>query len=228
FKAFQFKSACEKFHPENIDEIAPNKNYAVVAFCNTCDKSFSKLSNLTKHVRRFLPEKEQDLIKPKTYTYKCEACRKQFNDINNFRRHKRTHENVESRKQYKCTLCSSDVYLIKSEIWIHFQTNHDIVLNSNNLKFFNKDEFYTWKGQMERETQSYFINEHGSYNTNSYTKFKYVCHRSGIFKSESKKIRHLKVQGSHKINGYCPAEISGKILKMEYVKWSSLANILDM
>ncbi|VEN54487.1 unnamed protein product [Callosobruchus maculatus] len=65
---------------------------------------------------------------------------------------------------------------------------------------------------MERETQSYFINEHGSYNTNSYIKFKYVCHRSGIFKSESKKIRHLKVQGSHKINGYCP-EISGKILK---------------
>lgn len=85
-------------------------------------------------------------------------------------------------------------------------------MSSDALKFSNQDEFHIWKGQMKRETQSFFINKHGSYKTNGYTKLKYVCHRSGIFKTESKGIRHLKVQGSHKMNGYCPAEISVKIL----------------
>lgn len=50
------------------------------------------------------------------------------------------------------------------------------------------------------------------YNTKSYTKLEYVCHRTGLFQSEGKGIRHLKVQGSHKMNGYCPTEIFVKIL----------------
>lgn len=43
--------------PENLDEIAPNKKYAVAAFCNECEKSFSKNSNLTQHVKIFHPGK---------------------------------------------------------------------------------------------------------------------------------------------------------------------------
>lgn len=35
----------------------------------------------------------------------------------------------------------------------------------------------------------------------------YICHRSGFFTSKSKVHRHLKTQGSNKINGYCPTMI---------------------
>ncbi|XP_050500770.1 uncharacterized protein LOC126880760 [Diabrotica virgifera virgifera] len=156
-------------------------------------------------------DKEKELTKSKSFKYECENCQKHFNDINNFKKHKKTHESSDPKKQHKCILCNAEE-LTKSEIHSHFKVVHEIVLTSEVLKFPTCDDFHTWKNQIERTTQSSFINEHGSYNTKDYKRLKYVCHRSGLFKSQSKGLRHLKTQGSHKINGYCPAEIIVKLL----------------
>ena len=38
-----------------------------------------------------------------------------------------------------------------------------------------------------------------------------MCHRSGSYIAEDKGLRHLKIQGSKKIDGYCPSEIKVEI-----------------
>ncbi|EEZ98894.1 hypothetical protein TcasGA2_TC004509 [Tribolium castaneum] len=39
----------------------------------------------------------------------------------------------------------------------------------------------------------------------------YACHRSGFYVKKGERLRHLKTQGSNKINGICPSEILVKI-----------------
>lgn len=135
--------------------------------------------------------------------------------------HQKNHESTEElsgcttkkRQNLKCYLCNKEENFEKDQILQHFKVQHDIKLFSNNLKFSSESEFYMWKGQMEIETKSLFINKHGSYPTKTYLKKQFICHRSGTYKPEGSGIRHLKVQGTNKINSYCPAEISLKVLK---------------
>ncbi|XP_068083939.1 uncharacterized protein [Anabrus simplex] len=66
----------------------------------------------------------------------------------------------------------------------------------------------TWKRETEETTRSLFVKNHGSHAASDNTiRHYYECHRSGNFVSKSKGVRHLKLQGSNKICGVCPAKI---------------------
>ncbi|KAJ8983629.1 hypothetical protein NQ317_004267 [Molorchus minor] len=79
------------------------------------------------------------------------------------------------------------------------------------MKFQNFSAFESWKTELEKKNNSKFINTSGSHKTGK-TKFLYFgCHRSGEFISKGTKIRSLKIQGSNKIGGVCPASMSVKI-----------------
>lgn len=54
---------------------------------------------------------------------------------------------------------------------------------------------------MENKTFSKFVKKGTS------TFIRYTCHRSGTYIPRGKRLRHLKTQGSNKINAYCPAYI---------------------
>ncbi|KAB0799012.1 hypothetical protein PPYR_06892 [Photinus pyralis] len=75
------------------------------------------------------------------------------------------------------------------------------------MEFANMDAFTFWKVQEEKATCSLFISEHGWYSTEKNKILKYVCHRSGYYKRKGKGIRHIKTQGTKKIDGFCPAGI---------------------
>lgn len=60
---------------------------------------------------------------------------------------------------------------------------------------------------MESETFSSFIHKRTNRKNQAAVKIEYYCHRSGYFKARGANIRHLKTQGSNKINGYCPANL---------------------
>ncbi|XP_072400624.1 uncharacterized protein [Diabrotica undecimpunctata] len=71
------------------------------------------------------------------------------------------------------------------------------------IEFSNHDDFISWKNKIERETNASFVMEKGK----KAGIVNYICHRSGFYTSKGKGDRHLKTQGSNKINGYCPAMI---------------------
>ncbi|GFX59868.1 MULE domain-containing protein [Trichonephila clavipes] len=62
------------------------------------------------------------------------------------------------------------------------------------------------EGRNRTETKSKFIVKRGATSLKNGKKH-FVCHRSGVYISKGKGLRHLKTQGSNKIDGYCPAEI---------------------
>ena len=64
--------------------------------------------------------------------------------------------------------------------------------------------FLQWKANFEKKTGTFFYcskKKKGSARTY------YKCNRSGFYSSVSKGLRHLKVQGTRKINSWCPASI---------------------
>ncbi|ERL94932.1 hypothetical protein D910_12204, partial [Dendroctonus ponderosae] len=63
-----------------------------------------------------------------------------------------------------------------------------------------------WFSNTQKESLTQFIAEKTSVSTNE-TNVTYICHRSGFYKSRSLGVRHLKSQGTKKINEYCPAGI---------------------
>ncbi|GFX21400.1 uncharacterized protein TNCV_2821081 [Trichonephila clavipes] len=72
-------------------------------------------------------------------------------------------------------------------------------------KFTDFEAFNEWKDVTEKETKSKFIVKRGATSLKKGKKHHFVRHRSGVY--ISKGLRHLKTQGSNKIDGYCPAEI---------------------
>ena len=66
-------------------------------------------------------------------------------------------------------------------------------------------EFEEWKHQHERETNSSYIKTTGEKGEVDVTKMYYYCNRSGYFNPRGQQKRHLKSQGSSKLNAYCTA-----------------------
>lgn len=178
-----------------------------IFICSHCSKVFTLLSILTEHVQISHPEKLKHLDKPtKTYKYKCSFCRRQFNHINNLRFHERKFHSssVPTKKStHQCPLCSLDV--TKKTFSEHFQDVHNIQIETENLEFRSVEEFTRWKESMENESKSKFVKERGSCKNKYFNEHYYVCHRSGYYVSEGKGIRRLKMTGSNKIDGICPA-----------------------
>lgn len=128
------------------------------------------------------------------------------------------HQEVQSTDTLRCILCSDTEMkcFSKYSLFEHFQESHNIKVTTEMSQFTNVEEFESWKKQVETETHALFINAHGSYKTKNQVKTKYVCHRSGFYKSKGNGMRRLKTQGSSKINGYCPAEMCIKIMEGKY------------
>ncbi|XP_049959567.1 uncharacterized protein LOC126477351 [Schistocerca serialis cubense] len=63
------------------------------------------------------------------------------------------------------------------------------------------------KSREEKEARSSFETHGGAKPLKGTTKTIYMCHRSEVFKSQSKGQRQLKSQGSNKMGGHCTAAI---------------------
>lgn len=65
-------------------------------------------------------------------------------------------------------------------------------------------------------TQSYFVKNCGSSDMGNQIYSYYKCNRNGFYISKSLGQRHVKTQGSNKINGYCPASIN--VIESKFTK----------
>lgn len=90
----------------------------------------------------------------------------------------------------------------------HLITSHDVLLVHEHFRFLGMEEFQSWKLNMEKNTTSVFVKIrcHSSDDTNIWW---YMCHRSGCYQPRvENRHRRIKLQGSMKIGGYCPAAIT--------------------
>uniref|UniRef100_A0A6P7H3N2 Uncharacterized protein LOC114346599 isoform X2 n=1 Tax=Diabrotica virgifera virgifera TaxID=50390 RepID=A0A6P7H3N2_DIAVI len=164
--------------------------------------------------------RKKDCIKkvyknPSYYKFNCE-CGKNFNYKKHYNDHRRkVHQDLNcSRKdtpikpEKGCPLCDFKSRF-RDQMIDHFQASHNIILEKEKLSFTTKEDFVLWKYRIEQQTASKFICEFGSQAFRKHIITKYTCHRSGYYIPHKKKgLRHLKKQGSVKINGFCPASVT--------------------
>ncbi|KAK9878946.1 hypothetical protein WA026_003767 [Henosepilachna vigintioctopunctata] len=215
---------CKIEHLMDVDLIDMDKYK-----CYVCESSYSNISNLRKHLRKFHPEKLSDiapLLKDNTnFKYPCDQCSKKFNCIRNFKYHQRKcHPDIaqpitrisKPSKINKCPLCSFGNPERKMLLH-HFKEEHDIEVTMKPVEVTTPEEFFKWKDSFEKETNTKFVKEY-HFSCTSHDVVSYICHRSGYYNPKGKGLRHMKAQGSSKINGYCPAAMKLKKLKDNTVK----------
>ena len=79
-------------------------------------------------------------------------------------------------------------------------------------------DFETWKEDLEKSNDSWFVRATGQKELVSGAKHYYYCNRSGHFISKGTGLRHLKTQGTSKINSHCTSSLTVSHEDGEYIK----------
>lgn len=179
--------------------------------CSKCSFETSYKGNLKRHISKSHKHKEEQSIPSTSFKkYVCSKCPSQFKEQKHLKYHERKVHNFGELSLYtkrKCPMCP---YLScqrsKNDIHKHFEHKHEITVSKKHLCFNSFDEFVSWKKEIEQTTATCFIKRIVT-PTSGY----YQCHRSGFHKTKGHTKRQMKLTGSCKINGFCPASISMKL-----------------
>lgn len=188
-----------------------------VFYCTECEKKFKFLKTLRAHIKKahtlidayqIAPTKK--LKNNDLYVFTCDQCDKSYCHQKNLQEHKKI-AHAEKKTQWnttlvKCNMCSFTA--VHKSMTNHYLTAHNIIENEK-IVFENVEDFEIWKHGIEQKTNTCYIKSCGSTkNVNGHTYIYYKCHRNGYHMSKSTGQRHIKTQGSNKINGYCPASMN--------------------
>lgn len=170
--------------------------------CDICNTSCSKFSNLKRHVKN---KHSIVILNPKR------RDKGDRNDASN-----QTGNISFINRSLKCGVC--DTQGTKQFLDLHYVEAHQINLNIESIKFINMSNFHDWKSAIEKENNCRYVASCGRRDKVE----RYICHRSGEFKSKSKGLRSLKRQGSKKIGSYCPSKMIvykvGEMCDVKFVK----------
>ncbi|BES91654.1 Zinc finger protein [Nesidiocoris tenuis] len=106
----------------------------------------------------------------------------------------------------------------------HYMDTHGVILEEELLEFEDQDRFMSWKEGTEQLEVCQFTCRSGPHDRREYVIRYYRCFRDGFFKRKSKGLRRVKVKGSIKINGICPAVIKTEtnkttgVVRVTYVR----------
>lgn len=184
--------------------------------CTACDNKYHNYSSLKRHVsKKHSPQYSQKFVTQKNF--KCCECNKQFNNKQCLSRHERKQHNItyvrNNQTYYKCTYCKYQNYR-KNAILDHLTITHNLNLTPEDKQFQTEQNFLCWKQNEETSSDCRYVatgGNHKNQNTRSQT---FVCHRSQYFVSKGNSERSLKMQGSCKLNSFCPAEIKYTVSKI--------------
>lgn len=206
-------------------QIGKHKSSPELKECSECGKPFLNLVNFHKHMKSKHPHSTATLVLQgiKDGEFGCDTCGKVFSQRKNLRRHVMDKHKDESAYYsgkpvaiYQCPLCSFNKSGDVSLIVKHFASNHNISVITKEKEFSCKESFLKWKDDLEHSTKSSYVKK-AHVGSTSY----YRCHRSGKYKPRGKGLRNLKVQGTNKIGGFCPAGMQVRINDDKYfVKYS--------
>uniref|UniRef100_A0A6P7HB34 Uncharacterized protein LOC114346518 isoform X1 n=1 Tax=Diabrotica virgifera virgifera TaxID=50390 RepID=A0A6P7HB34_DIAVI len=107
----------------------------------------------------------------------------------------------------KCPLCEYRSSL-KKKLISHFEVNHDIQIIRSYTNFAKIEEFKEYLKTIEKNTKSRFVKKISTTNI-----LKFDCNRSGEYVPIKNRNRALEMNGSNKINAFCPASLTVRINK---------------
>lgn len=168
--------------------------------CEVCKKAFRCKFNLKKHTQRFHSGSGN--------FFKCEKCSKIFKTEISFKSHVSCENGLrkECKKKFKkCSIC--DFKGSKKDVLNHFKCSHEIHFSYQHHAFQNENEFQEWKDSVETNGNQTFLIKVNKKRKDGSIRRVFKCHRDGNFISKSSNKRKLKMLGSNKINGYCPAQM---------------------
>ncbi|XP_074596402.1 uncharacterized protein LOC141851559 [Brevipalpus obovatus] len=130
--------------------------------------------------------------------FECEECSKTFQVKKSLLRHLSEEHNRTKRGQ-KCAICDKIVTNILNYT-VHAKEEHNIEIEQSERIFDTIEDFEKWKSEIETSSESFFAKKRTQHD-----KSYYECSRSGTYVSKGHGVRHLKTQGSRKIDAKCPA-----------------------
>lgn len=136
--------------------------------------------------------------------YQCKRCNHVYENRKALLEHTLVHLTIKPKKLYKCPLCQNISNTQKDAIK-HLEDFHSVILETETIVLASFDEFQIWKKNKEQKSGSLYVSYHGSYKTNTFVRFKYFCHRSGVARRQGKGIRRMKT--SNKIDAFCPSRM---------------------
>ncbi|XP_054287917.1 uncharacterized protein LOC129003643 [Macrosteles quadrilineatus] len=156
-------------------------------------------------------------------TVVCHLCQRKFTLIKNLRTHcRKKHPNsplptskkpegISITNCISCPLCLCESRFLKhEELLLHITSIHAIDVERQSYDFQDYETFLLWKEQVEEQTTSRYVKTRGIRKCKDSETIIFSCCRSGHFKSRGKGLRHLKTQGTRKINYTCPARMNVK------------------
>lgn len=135
--------------------------------------------------------------------YKCRKCDNSYDKKEDLVEHVQFHS--KHSQLLKCPICPHHSSNNQKSAIKHLEESHNMVFETETIIFATFEEFNFWKKEKELETSSCFVSSHGSYKTNEFVRFKYLCHRSGSIRRQGKGIRRMKT--SKKIDAFCPSRL---------------------
>ncbi|GBM14085.1 hypothetical protein AVEN_100137-1 [Araneus ventricosus] len=105
-----------------------------------------------------------------------------------------------------CSFRCESKFRTHKELRSHLETVHNHPVECEIHEFHDFETFETWKTRYEETTgYGYTLRVSERVLRSGEAKSHYICHRSGVHKSESKGQRRLKKGGSNKIGTTCPS-----------------------
>ncbi|XP_035214273.1 D-ribitol-5-phosphate cytidylyltransferase-like isoform X2 [Stegodyphus dumicola] len=158
----------------------------------------------------------------------CSVCAKTFTFNKNLYQHMRKKHNITPQLQGKisCPLQCEEKFRTYKELRTHLESFHTCTLEKEDHDFPDYETFETWKKRLEMTSGYAYIRRISEKMLRKgEAKSHYICHRSGVFRSESKGHRKLKKIGSNKIGTTCPSimEVSRSLSdgKVKIVFWKT-------
>ncbi|CAH0547154.1 unnamed protein product [Brassicogethes aeneus] len=207
------RSSSLKLHVKNKHPNDFENMYKVIEkgiMCRFCQKGFVRQYTLKVHIKRFHSEFFNEVYPEVAYKFNCPHCNNHFNHLRSYKYHLKTHEpNTLSRqKMLKCALCK--IFFSNNMIKNHFKMVHDVTIEFDEINFSSVAEFNEWKNHVEVEFSTQYRKQYTK-SSKHHVLTSYICSRSGMYAPRGQGKRHIKLQGTKKINAYCPSSISLKI-----------------
>jgi len=183
--------------------------------CIECEKQFKFKKNLKAHIKIQHSYLKLDEITPtkkqknsNSYIFTCDQCTKSYCNRKNVIEHKKVAHPISPAIEIvvQCAMCLFTASY--KNMNLHYEKDHNIVQNVDSFEFESIDNLNNWKREIELSTLSLYVKNYGSFVKGNQIYSYYKCHRSGFYYLIRSGQRHLKTQGSNKINGYYLASIN--------------------
>uniref|UniRef100_A0A1B6D3D5 C2H2-type domain-containing protein n=1 Tax=Clastoptera arizonana TaxID=38151 RepID=A0A1B6D3D5_9HEMI len=205
-------------HNLEIFDFKQHINKESLEECNVCHKNFKNKFSLKRHLKSMHKIIDFDLKHNSSESSfeKCKICSKNFKSKFSLKYHLQNKHNIDGKYKLKfcCPICKELIPRFNGFIKHSFE-RHDIDIKTEEIEFQSISEFLTWKNNVEKESKTFFIKKNSLFLRSSNKRIYYFhCNRSGFYRPQVTNFnrkRKIKLQGSRKINAFCPCRIRAEL-----------------